>query len=44
MCYFVNNTSRSLVIVDELGRGTCPHDGAAIAAAAMEQVGKKVVM
>jgi dsDNA-specific endonuclease/ATPase MutS2 len=28
----------SLVIVDELGRGTCPVEGAAIAAAALEQL------
>jgi len=28
----------SLVIVDELGRGTCPHEGSAIAAAALEQL------
>ncbi len=28
----------SLVIVDELGRGTCPYEGSAIAAAALEQL------
>ena len=31
-------TPCSLVVVDELGRGTCPLEGAAIATAALEQL------
>lgn len=33
-----NSTSRSLVIVDELGRGTGTHDGSAIACATLEHL------
>ncbi|KAK4457901.1 muts domain V-domain-containing protein [Cladorrhinum samala] len=35
-------TPRSLVILDELGRGTSTHDGAAIAHAVLEHVAKEV--
>lgn len=35
-------TSRSLVIIDELGRGTGTHDGSAIAYAALKYLVKQV--
>ncbi|KAK3939713.1 muts domain V-domain-containing protein [Diplogelasinospora grovesii] len=35
-------TPRSLVVLDELGRGTSTHDGAAIAQAVLEHVAKEV--
>lgn len=37
-----NGSSRSLVIIDELGRGTGTHDGSAIAYATLEHLVKKV--
>lgn len=36
-------TSRSLVIIDELGRGTGTHDGSAIAYAALKYLVKQVL-
>lgn len=37
-------TSRSLVILDELGRGTSTHDGVAVAMAALEYFLNEVIM
>lgn len=37
-----NSTPRSLVIIDELGRGTGTHDGSAIAYAALEYLVNQV--
>lgn len=38
----LNSSKRSLVIIDELGRGTGTHDGSAIAYATLEYLVKKV--
>lgn len=38
-----NGSSRSLVIIDELGRGTGTHDGSAIAYATLEYLVKQVL-
>lgn len=39
-----NGSPRSLVIIDELGRGTGTHDGSAIAYATLEYLVKQVLV
>ena len=39
-----NGSSRSLVIIDELGRGTGTHDGSAIAYAVLEYLVQQVLV